>query len=86
MRRKPGTSPSGLSRWISWQSTIIDVFVRDADPTTTTDPLDEDSDDDGLLDGEEDLNGNGRVDDGETDPNRRQVKALPFIPMLLLSD
>ena len=34
-----------------------------------TDPLNADSDGDGLSDGEEDLNRNGRVDPGETDPN-----------------
>lgn len=33
-----------------------------------TDPFDADSDDDGLLDGEEDANHNGVVDQGETDP------------------
>jgi hypothetical protein len=31
-------------------------------------PADPDSDDDGLLDGQEDLNGNGAADGGETDP------------------
>ena len=36
---------------------------------TTTLPLNNDSDADGLSDGEEDANHNGRVDDGETDPN-----------------
>ena len=45
------------------------VFVPDADPTTTTDPNDPDTDGDELDDGEEDANHNGRVDDGETDPN-----------------
>jgi hypothetical protein len=65
--------------------TDTDVFVPDADPTTTTDPLDEDSDNDGLLDAEEDIDRNGRVDEGESDPNRRLVKALPFIPPLLLN-
>ncbi len=34
-----------------------------------TDPHDADSDDDGLLDGQEDQNRSGGVDDGETDPN-----------------
>lgn len=43
-------------------------FVPDADPATTTDPLDDDSDDDGLLDGNEDTDHNGAVGDGETDP------------------
>ena len=62
------------------------VFIPDADLSTTTDPLDDDSDNDGLLDGEEDIDGNGRVDDGENDPNRRPVKTLPFIPLLLLNE
>lgn len=37
---------------------------------TGTDPLRRDSDDDGLLDGREDANRNGVLDDGETDPRR----------------
>jgi hypothetical protein len=45
------------------------VFIPDADPSSTTDPIDSDSDGDGLSDGEEDLNANGRVDAGESDPN-----------------
>ena len=44
------------------------IFQPDLDPLTTTDPLDEDSDNDGRLDGEEDANHNGRVDPGETNP------------------
>ena len=54
-------------------------FVGDADPTSTTDPNDTDSDDDGLLDGDEDLNTDGQTVNtigdsttsgtGETDPN-----------------
>jgi hypothetical protein len=44
-------------------------FIADADPATTSDPLDSDSDDDGVSDGEEDANHNGRVDAGEGDPN-----------------
>ncbi|MEM7243756.1 MAG: hypothetical protein AAF533_00350 [Acidobacteriota bacterium] len=44
-------------------------FQPDADPTTTTDPLLDDTDAGGRLDGEEDLNGNGAVDPGERDPN-----------------
>ena len=43
-------------------------FIPDADPTTTTDPLNPDTDGDGLSDGQEDKNRNGRVDQGETDP------------------
>ena len=44
-------------------------FFGDVEPCTTTDPLSADSDGAGFSDGEEDLNGNGRVDRGETDPN-----------------
>ncbi len=45
------------------------ICVPDEDPSTTTDPDDPDTDGGGNTDGEEDSNGNGRVDDGETDPN-----------------
>src|SRR5690606_2367549 len=45
------------------------VCIPDADPGSTTDPTDADTDDDELLDGEEDVNSNGKVDEGETDPN-----------------
>ena len=44
-------------------------FVPDADPNTTTDPLDADSDDGTVADGTEDFNLNGAVDAGERDPN-----------------
>ena len=53
------------------EGTDMAVFTRDANPTTTTDPLDPDSDDDGTDDGVEDPNSNGTVDAGEssaTDP------------------
>ena len=46
-----------------------DVFIPDADPDTTTSPLDPDTDDGGVSDGDEDADKNGRVDDGERDPN-----------------
>jgi alpha-tubulin suppressor-like RCC1 family protein len=46
------------------------VFVPDADPLTTTDPLDLDSDDDGLADDVEDLDLNGAAGPGETDASR----------------
>lgn len=49
--------------------TDLDVFVPDLDDTTTTSAVDADSDADGLFDGEEDANHNGRVDDGESDPD-----------------
>ena len=49
--------------------TDTNVFIADVDPTTKTDPLDEDSDDDGVSDGVEDANQNGGIDTGETDPS-----------------
>lgn len=48
--------------------TNLYIFIADADPTTTTDPLNENADGNGLLDGAEDSNGNGRVDASESDP------------------
>lgn len=57
------------------------VFIPDADPSTLTNPLDAYSDNDCLLDGEEDSNHNGAVDPGETNPNR--TNAAPWIPLLL---
>jgi outer membrane protein OmpA-like peptidoglycan-associated protein len=42
------------------------IFIPDADPESTTDPLDPDSDDDGLTEGEEDIDFDGAVDEGET--------------------
>ncbi|MCC6622560.1 MAG: tandem-95 repeat protein, partial [Deltaproteobacteria bacterium] len=49
--------------------TDLTVFVPDADPSTTTDPLDLDTDDGSLFDGLEDLDADGAFEDGETDPN-----------------
>jgi len=66
--------------------TDTSIFQPDLDPSTTTDPLDPDTDGDGLPDGEEDLNRNGRMDPGETDPNRPERKGLPFLHLLLLGD
>ncbi|MCU0698625.1 MAG: Ig-like domain-containing protein [Myxococcaceae bacterium] len=45
-------------------------FVADADPNTTTNPKVADSDGDGLTDGAEDVNKNGRDDEGETDASK----------------
>jgi len=56
------TAPEG-------NDTNMNIFVADADPTTTTDSLNIDTDGDCLSDGVEDANGNGQVDTGETDPN-----------------
>ncbi len=44
-------------------------FVADSDPGTTTDPVNQDSDGDGVSDGAEDTNQNGKTDQGELDPN-----------------
>ena len=44
-------------------------FVADADPSTTTDPVNPDTDSDGLLDGKEDEDHDGAVGSGESDPN-----------------
>lgn len=44
-------------------------FRPDADPSTTTDHRVADTDGEGLGDGEEDADQDGRLDEGETDPN-----------------
>jgi len=58
-------------------------FIPDADPSTTTNPLFEDTDFDGVDDGQEDRNWNGRVDAGEHDPNFFDL-ASRFTPSILL--
>jgi hypothetical protein len=63
--------------------TDLAVFQPDLDPSTITNPLDEDTDDDGWLDGEEDRNHNGQIDPGEKDPNHFDVVCLQHIPLLL---
>ena len=50
-------------------ATDMGIFQADADPLTTTGAVDADADDDGLKDGTEDANKNGKVDIGESDPN-----------------
>ena len=47
---------------VPFGGTDVDLWIPDADPTTTTNPRDDDSDDDGLTDGNEDVNGNGKKD------------------------
>lgn len=66
--------------------TDLAVFIPDADPTTTTNPLMADADGDEVSDGDEDANGNGRVDSGEGDPNIKDASPaipMPWIPLLL---
>ena len=59
--------PGGASAGgVPFSGTAAGVAL-DADPTTTTDPNDTDSDDGGILDGAEDANGDGAAAGGETD-------------------
>jgi hypothetical protein len=73
------------------EGTDTAVFIADADPTTTTDPTNPDTDGDGYSDGAEDLNFNGQLDAGESDPNSeasrpRSVQVpLPLWSLLLLA-
>ena len=55
------TAPEG-------QDTDLGTFRPDLDPTTTSDPTRTDTDGDSRSDGEEDANGNGMLDEGETSP------------------
>ncbi len=48
------------------KGTNLSVFMADQDPEVNTNPLIWDTDEDGLADGEEDLNFNGAVEVGET--------------------
>jgi hypothetical protein len=81
------------------EDTDMEVFVPDADASTTTDPLNPDTDGDGLLDGEEDANSNGKLDEGETSadvytvdmdicpedcPNFLDVSAKGTLPVVIL--
>ena len=45
------------------------IFQPDLDPLTTTDPLKSDTDSDGVSDGIEDTNRDGKLDEGESNPN-----------------
>ena len=44
--------------------------IDDIDPASVTNPRVPDTDGDGIVDGNEDRNQNGRVDSGELDPRR----------------
>jgi len=60
------------------------AFAPDLDPLSLSDPLDPDTDNDGMKDGDEDKNQNGRLDPGEFDPLNPlsvgvPVPILPFI-------
>ena len=52
------------------QTTPVAHCIADADTSTTTSPLDPDTDNGGTSDGSEDSNLNGAVDNGETNPTK----------------
>ena len=60
---QPGNPAAGIA------GTDLAVFIPDADPGQTTNPLDPDTDSGDLTDGKEDLDRNGAIDPKETDPN-----------------
>lgn len=57
-----------VGRDYATDDTTPGYFEPDADPDTTTDPADADTDDDGLLDSDEDGNEDGAMTGNETDP------------------
>ncbi|MBN1559662.1 T9SS type A sorting domain-containing protein [candidate division KSB1 bacterium] len=61
----PINDPDGAGKLLG---TDLALFVADLDPATVTLPTVADTDQDGALDGQEDVNGNGRFDDNESDP------------------
>jgi tetratricopeptide (TPR) repeat protein len=63
-----GQSNGSVQTQINFFGTDAGLFVPDLDPATITDPNNADTDGDGLDDGIEDANQNGRLDSGETDP------------------
>ncbi|MEQ8273996.1 MAG: DUF4215 domain-containing protein [Deltaproteobacteria bacterium] len=65
-----GPVPSGVSdgAGVAYRGTSP-TFEADADPSSTTDPTNADTDGGTVADGAEDTNANGRVDSGERDPN-----------------
>jgi hypothetical protein len=61
-------------------------FQPDLDPSTKTDPSNPDPDGDRFEYGFEYPNQNGRVDQGEANPTIRNLRAMPWLPLLLLGD
>lgn len=66
--------------------TNANIFVPDADPGSTTSPLLGDTDGDTYSDGEEDVNFDGKIDPGESDPNDiasvpLQTTVVPWWPL-----
>jgi hypothetical protein len=65
------------------EDTDTNIFQPDLDPSTKTNPLKADTDGDGKTDGQEDINHNGRVDPGETDPNVEEFPWELFMPAIM---
>jgi hypothetical protein len=63
-----GISDGNSATQVAYTGTDSGIFVPDLDPNTKTDPNNADTDGDGMTDGDEDANQNGRFDPGETDP------------------
>ena len=90
----PDTDNDGIQDGTELGFTFADIepgtdtafFQPDLDPATKTDPLNPDTDGDRFKDGIEDANQNGRVDPGEADPTIWYLRAMPWIPLLLLDD
>ncbi|HJN76777.1 MAG TPA: hypothetical protein QGF58_22800, partial [Myxococcota bacterium] len=65
--------PDGLERGVDFPGPDTDTsagcYIEDADPETKTHAKKIDTDDGSVLDGDEDINSNGRVDAWELDPN-----------------
>jgi hypothetical protein len=84
---KPVADPDGAG---PLRGTNQALFIPDGDSSTTTDPLKVDTDGDRYPDNREDLNRNGRLDEGESDPSDKldipkvRNPALPAIMQLLL--
>jgi uncharacterized repeat protein (TIGR01451 family) len=62
--------PDGVNEClgIKFKGTSASIFVPDSCPSTVSNPASADSDNDGLIDGEEDKNQNGCIETGETNP------------------
>ena len=61
-------------RWAGTRGTDVDEFEKDRSPRTRTDPAKADTDRDGLKDGAEDQNRDGRRQrKRETDPRKRDT-------------
>ncbi|MDP7559361.1 MAG: lectin-like protein, partial [Planctomycetota bacterium] len=63
----PGDPANGIA------GTDLAWFHPDADPSTTTHPLDNDSDDDGFGDGDEDIDADGQQDSHELDASSKDT-------------